>query len=148
MADVEAYKSELLAAQQQLASQTRRNEGIMTQLRDFQLDNEDLQKKFASAEAEMQQLRELRSKCQTLEEEVSALQHENQKLKSARKVLDADLKETMSLAEASARQVAQLQGSAAASKSRMDEQAMQLRMLKQQLVDMEEEVCASVMMSH
>jgi chromosome segregation ATPase len=119
----------------------RNSKALSAALFESQAIAEEAAARLARLEAEVRELRGYRLRCDDLEGTAEALQQEVQKLKSARSVLDADLKAARAEVEAQSRQLAQLQGSAALAKSKADEQAAQLRMLKQQLLDMEEEVC-------
>ena len=140
---VEALKNELFNAQQELAAQTRKSNELSATLTETQAVAEEAADRLARAEAEVRELRAYKLRCDSLEGTVEALQQEANKLKSARGVLDADIRDARMASEAQSRQIAQLQGAAALAKAKADEQAGQLRMLKQQLLDMEEEVRAT-----
>jgi chromosome segregation ATPase len=140
--EVRILKEELLSARQQLATQTKKVSDLTAFIDEQQADARKSTARCEALEHELKDMRGYKLQCQTLEGSVEALQQEAHRLKSARAVLDEDLRETRAASEARAREIAQIQGSAALNKSKMDDQAAQLLILKQQLLDMEEEVCA------
>jgi chromosome segregation ATPase len=139
-AEPTALKDELVAVRRELATQTQRTAALSASLMDAKASARDHGDRCQRLEAEAKELRSCKLQWQSLEGTVEALQHELQRLKSARSKLDADLKEARGITEAQARQIAQLQGSAALAKAKLDDQSTQLRVMKQQLLDMEEEV--------
>ena len=136
----ELLQEELFAARQELALQTRKSKELSAALVEAEAIADEAAGRLKRLEEELQEMRGCKLRLESLEGTVDALQQEASRLKSARSVLDADLKEARATSEAQVRQTAQLQGSAALAKSKADEQTAQLRMLKQQLLDMEEEV--------
>lgn len=138
--EVAVYKEQLFVARQQLARQTKLAEEATAEASEARRDGQLQAGRLAQLQHDVRELHDARQRCEELTGTVEALQQEAHRLKSARAVLDDDVAEARSAAEARARDLSQLQGSAALSKARVEEQGGQIRLLKQQLVDLEDEV--------
>lgn len=138
--EVAVYKEQLFVARQQLARQTKLAEEATAEASEARRDGQLQAGRLAQLEHDVRELHDARQRCEELTGTVEALQQEAHRLKSARAVLDDDVAEARFAAEARARELSQLQGSAALSKARVEEQGGQIRLLKQQLVDLEDEV--------
>lgn len=140
VADSRALTGELFTARQQLAAEARRAtelEATVSELRGCQSESKA---RIEALENNVKDLREYRLRCESLEGTVETLQQEAHRLKSARQVLDQELKEAREAADSHARDTASLQGAAALAKAKIDDQTGQLRIAKQQVLDLEEEV--------
>lgn len=70
-----------------------------------------------------------------------AMHAENKRLKGRTQLLQEEVAELRSQCDSKNLEASQAQGSAALHKSKLDEQAAQILLLKRQLIDMEDEVC-------
>ena len=111
-------------------------------LQDAQQQLDEQERSITALQQELRAARSYQHQCEVLNGTIATLKQEADRLRSARSVLDLELREARETVESQARQIAQLQGAAALAKSKSDEQCTQLRVLKQQLVDTEEEVCS------
>ena len=138
--EVAVYKEQLFVARQQLARQTNLAEEQAAAASEARRESQVQAGRLAQLEHDVRELHDARQRCEELQGTVEALQQEAHRLKSARAVLDSEVADARSAAEARARELSQLQGSAALNKARVEEQGGQIRLLKQQLVDLEDEV--------
>jgi predicted RNase H-like nuclease (RuvC/YqgF family) len=133
-------KEQLCTALQQLAQQARHAEERSAANAEEQRVTQAQRARIDQLEQELRSFWGYKQQCEDLQGTVEALQQECHRLRSARTVLDMEVREAREAAEARSREVSQLQSNLAWHKSRVDEQNAQLRILKQQLVDLEEEV--------
>lgn len=138
--EVAVLKEQLFTARQQLAQQARLAEERSAALAEEQRVTQSQKTRIDQLEQELREFWKCKQQCEDLQGTVEALQQDSNRLRSARKVLDVEVKEAREAAEARNREVNQLQSNLAWHKTKVDEQSAQLRILKQQLVDLEDEV--------
>ena len=124
MEDVSKLQEELFVARQSYAQAQRAVGELTGQLQDSKEENSALTSQLRQHQQIKEENRQNAQKVDELEGHLAAKDAENKRLKGRNQLLQEEL----------------AQGSAALHKSKLDEQAAQILMLKKQLLEMEEEV--------
>jgi chromosome segregation ATPase len=140
MSDVAKLQEELFAARQAYAQAQRRVSDLDGQLQDSKEENNTLKSQLRQHQTTESENRQNVQKVDELEGYLAGKEAENKRLKGRNQLLQEEVAELRSRFESKNLEASQAQGSAALHKSKLDEQAAQIMLLKRQLLEMEEEV--------
>jgi predicted nuclease with TOPRIM domain len=140
MSDVAKLQEELFAARQAYAQAQRRVSDLDGQLQDSKEENNTLKSQLRQHQTTESENRKNVQKVDELEGYLAGKEAENKRLKGRNQLLQEEVAELRSRFESKNLEASQAQGSAALHKSKLDEQAAQIMLLKRQLLEMEEEV--------
>lgn len=138
--DVSKLQEELFAARQAYAQAQRAVSDLTGQLQDSKEENTTLNSQLRQHQQTKEQNRQNAQKVDELEGHLAGKDAENKRLKGRNQLLQEELEEQRTKCDSKNLEASQAQGSVALHKSKLDEQAAQILMLKRQLLEMEEEV--------
>lgn len=145
MGDVTKLQEELFAARQAYAVAQRSVSELTGQLQDSKEENSALQSQLRQHQQLQTESRQNAQKVDELEGFLAGKDAENKRLKGRNQLLQEEVTELRSQCDSKNLEASQAQGSAALHKSRLDEQAAQILLLKRQLLEMEDEVCTQLL---
>jgi predicted nuclease with TOPRIM domain len=141
MSDVAKLQEELFAARQAYALSQKKVSDLAGQLQDSQEENKTLSSQLRQHQSIQSENQQNAQKVDELEGHLAGKEAENKRLKGRNQLLQEEVAELRSRCESKNLEASQAQGSAALHKSKLDEQAAQILLLKRQLLEMEDEVC-------
>lgn len=140
MEDVAKLQEELFAARQAYAQAQRAVGELTGQLQDSKEENRALTSQLRQHQQIKEENRQNAQKVDELEGHLAGKDAENKRLKGRYQLLQEEITELRTTFDSKNLEASQAQGSAALHKSKLDEQAAQILLLKKQLLEMEEEV--------
>ena len=140
MEDVSKLQEELFVARQSYAQAQRAVGELTGQLQDSKEENSALTSQLRQHQQIKEENRQNAQKVDELEGHLAAKDAENKRLKGRNQLLQEEMAELRTTFDSKNLEACQAQGFAALHKSKLDEQAAQILLLKKQLLEMEEEV--------
>jgi chromosome segregation ATPase len=138
--DVRVLQQELFATRQAYARSQKEITVLSAEFKEMKRSDEVCKARLESLTQDAMALRKCKVEVEELEGSRFALQAEVKKLTSARAVLESEYSAARAVAEAKAREAAELQGTLAHQKSKIEDQSTQILLLQRQLADLEDVV--------
>lgn len=140
---VQKLQKELFACRSAYATAQRSVVQLSGDLKDSKQENETLKRTLQRQEADTTEFRSCKLKIEELEGSLLAQQRESKLLHSARAVLDEEITALRAENAAKSYEISSLQQSLALQKTKVEEQATQIMVLKNQAAELEDEVAAA-----